>query len=77
MVTHGKAYRAKCGSKASVADSETTAYSAEIANVVLSYLGATKRKTGPVLLYPGDQFDRGAMIERDALEKMLLRFTAL
>jgi hypothetical protein len=77
MATHGKEYRAKGGSKQSVADSETAAHSAEIANAVLSSLGVTKRKTGPMLLYRGDQFDRGSLVERAAMEKTLLRFTAL
>jgi hypothetical protein len=75
MATHGKEYRAKGGSNASVADSETAAYSAEVSNAILAHLGVTKRKTAPVMLYKGDQFNRGVLIDRAELERVLVRFT--
>lgn len=77
MATHGKEYRAKGGTMNSVADSETAAYSAEVTNAVFAHLGVTKRKTAPVMLYKGDQFDRGVVIDRDELQSALLRFTVL
>lgn len=67
-----KEYHAKGGSKSLVADSETLAYSAKISNMVLSYLGVTKHKTGPMLLYRGDQFNCESLTKHNTIKKILL-----
>ncbi|KAG1790119.1 uncharacterized protein HD556DRAFT_1446468 [Suillus plorans] len=77
MVLQGKQYRAKGGHKSAVADTETAALSKEISAAIASHLGVTKRKSASMLLYKGDQFERGALVVREELDKALIRFTEL
>ncbi|KAG2335959.1 hypothetical protein BDR05DRAFT_1006297 [Suillus weaverae] len=77
MVMQGKQYRAKGGHQAAVADTETTALSTEIATAIASHLGVTKRKSASMLLYKGDQYERGNLVIRKKLDGVLARFTDL
>jgi hypothetical protein len=77
MVSQGKQYRAKGGHKSAVADTETAALSTEISAAIASHLGVTKRKSASMLLYKGDQFERGELVVREKLDKALIRFTEL
>jgi hypothetical protein len=77
MIINGKAYRAKNASAAAVADTETADYSVAVAEAVSNVLGVTKRKSIPVLLYQGDQFQRGDIVARHALDRALAGFSAL
>lgn len=77
MVTQGKAYRAKNGPTSAILDTETASISLAIAEAISRHLGATKRKSPPVLLYKGDQFDRGELIPRAGLDEALAAFSSL
>ncbi|KAG2029909.1 hypothetical protein BDR03DRAFT_975385 [Suillus americanus] len=77
MVTQGKAYRAKKGHKSAVVDTETAPISLAIAQAISGHLGVTTRRPIPVLLYKGDQFDRGELITRKELDQVLSAFTSL
>ncbi|KAG2060936.1 hypothetical protein BDR06DRAFT_966756 [Suillus hirtellus] len=77
MVLQGKQYCAKGGHKSAVADTETAPLSTEILAAITSHLGVTKCKSASMLLYKGDQFERGELIVREKLDKVLIQFTEL
>ncbi|KAG1761763.1 hypothetical protein EV702DRAFT_1206970 [Suillus placidus] len=77
MAKQGKEYRAKGGHNSAIADTETAGLSTEIASAISSYLGVTTRKTAPMLLYKGDQYDRGELVIRRKLDTVLTTFIAL
>lgn len=77
MVVQGKQYMAKGGPESAVADTETAALCREIAQVIASHLGVTKRRSASMLLYKGDQFARGGLIARHTLDKLLTPYIEL
>jgi hypothetical protein len=77
MVMQGPQYRAKGGHKIAVEATETTTLSTQIATAIASHLGVTKRISASSLLYKGDQFERGDLVIRERLDKVLAKFTDL
>ncbi|KAG2083674.1 uncharacterized protein F5147DRAFT_660105 [Suillus discolor] len=71
LTNQGKQYRAKGGHKSAVADTETAALSAQISTAIASHLRVTKRKSASMLLYKGDQFERGELVVREKLDKCI------
>lgn len=77
MVIQGKEYGAKGGPTSAIEDTETAAFSKDIAEAISRHLGVTKRKSAPMLLYKGDQFERGDPVMRPKLQNVLAQFIEL
>lgn len=72
MVTKTAEYRAKGSSKQSVAKSETSQPSQDIADVIMRVYFRMSRKLRPgAVMYDGDQMSPGELVDRDAFEKVL------
>ncbi|KAG1790108.1 uncharacterized protein HD556DRAFT_1446460 [Suillus plorans] len=67
MATKRLHYRAQGGSNECVEETETAKPCADIADIAFKFLGVSNRKRPGDILYKGDQFDPGQVIDRVAL----------
>ncbi|KAG2045519.1 hypothetical protein BDR06DRAFT_978152 [Suillus hirtellus] len=71
MATKAKQYRAKGGHKMAVRDTETAQPSIDVSDVILRHLGMSQWVSASHILYEGDQFTPGNLLDRKALELVM------
>ncbi|KAG1830502.1 hypothetical protein DFJ58DRAFT_736937 [Suillus subalutaceus] len=73
MATKARQYRAKGSSRRSVCDTETAQPSIDISDVILDYFGSSEWVSGSHILYQGNQFIPGDLVDREDLRRVLTK----
>jgi len=71
MATKAIQYRAKGSSQQSAQSTETAQPSIDILDVILGYFWVSQRISASYILYQGNHFSPGDLVDRDALDRAL------
>jgi hypothetical protein len=73
MATKAREYRAKGSSRKSARDRETAQPTIDISEILLGHFGASQRVSASHILYQGNQFSPGDLVDREVIASVFKR----
>jgi len=73
MAARAMQYRAKGRSRRSMQNTDTAQPSIDISEIISTYCGATERVSANHILYQGNQFSPGDLVDREELDRVFTK----